>query len=385
MITITELCLLQLKDIKTECKINKNLLIMLYSFDEICLVPNKISHIEHRGDVIIYNNHNKLPLFSSPMASVINWESAKNFEKVGINTIIPRNIDWDDRYLAIVDGMWVAVGLKEAQYILDGCEFKSTPKIHLCIDQANGHMQTLLNLCKELKNKFGDKISIMTGNIANPKVYQEYAYAGVDYIRCSVGSGSCCTTSVQTGFHYPGGSLIIECNKERNKLKQDIEYGARPITVPKIIADGGFKRIDQCVKALALGADYVMLGEILAQSSEACGDAYNIDKLGVKLPATNGYPATHREYFGMSTEKAQILINEASKFKDVNYLPKHSEGQIRYVPIRYSINDWVADFEHALRSAMSYSGYKVLYGDNGFVGNVEYDYMTPVTYNAYMK
>lgn len=358
---------------------------MLYSLDEICLTPAPVSSIEHRKDVIIYNNHNKLPLFSAPMACVIDNVSAPKFEQAGINIIIPRNINWDDRYLALVDGMWVAVGFNEAQYILNECDFKETPKIHLCIDQANGHMQTLLELCKKLKTKFGDKIRIMTGNIANPKVYQEYAYAGVDYIRCSVGSGSACTTSVLTGMHYPAGSLIIECNKERNKLKQDIEYGARPLTVPKIVADGGFKRIDQCVKALALGADYVMLGEVLAKSKEACGDEYYIDKTNTRISAGNGYPATHREYFGMSTEKAQLLVNDASKFRIYGYIPKHSEGQVRYVPIEYSINAWIADFEHALRSSMSYAGTKRLYGEDGYVGNVEYDYMTPVTYNAYMK
>lgn len=178
---------------------------MLYSLDEICLTPASVSSIEHRKDVLIYNNHNKLPLFSAPMACVIDNESAPKFEQVGINTIIPRNISWDDRYLALVDGMWVAVGFNEAQYILDECDFKGTPKIHLCIDQANGHMQTLLKLCKDLKIKFGDKIRIMTGNIANPKAYAEYAYAGIDYIRCGIGGGSACFiagTKVTTNNGY---------------------------------------------------------------------------------------------------------------------------------------------------------------------------------------
>lgn len=354
---------------------------MLYSIDEICLKPVAVSSIKHRSDVIIYNTHNKLPLFSAPMACVIDDVSAPKFEQAGINTIIPRNINWEDRYLALVDGMWVAVGFNEAQYILDMCEFEHTPKIHLCIDQANGHMKMLLNLCKKLKTKFGDKISIMTGNIANPKVYQEYAYVGVDYIRVGIGGGSVCTTSVQTGMHYPMGSLIIDCNKERNKLKHDIAFGAKPLSIPKIIADGGFKRIDQCVKALALGADYVMLGEVLAKSREACGKSFFMDGDGCKFDS-EFYHETHREYFGMSTEKAQILVNDASKFRIDDYVPKHSEGQIRYVPIEYPIQNWVNDFEHALRSSMSYAGARTL---KDFIGEVDYEYMTPVTYNAYMK
>jgi hypothetical protein len=94
------------------------------------------------------------------------------------------------------------------------------------------------------------------------------------------------------------------------------------------------------------------------------------------------YHESHREYFGMSTEKAQLLVNDASKFRVDGYIPKHSEGQIRYIPIEYPIKNWVADFEHALRSSMSYAGARTL---KDYIGEVEYHYMTPVTYNAYMK
>jgi hypothetical protein len=84
----------------------------------------------------------------------------------------------------------------------------------------------------------------------------------------------------------------------------------------------------------------------------------------------------------MSTEKAQRIVNEASRFRIENFNPKHSEGQVRSVPIQYHINEWVADFEHALRSSMSYANARTL---KDFIGEVEFDYMTPVTYNAYMK
>lgn len=362
---------------------------MLYSIDEICLTPAAESMIEHRSDVIIHNTHNKLPLFTAPMHCVVNFESAKRFEEVGINTIIPRTIPWDDRYAAIVDGMWVAVGFKEAEHLYEvwcGLDVlgELPERVHICIDQADGHLNSLLKLCEKLKDLLGKRIKIMTGNIANPFAYKRYAEAGVDYIRCGIGGGSACTTSVQTGMHYPMGSLIINCNKERKKVKEMIAFGAKFKSVPKIVADGGFKRIDQIVKALALGADYVMLGEVLAKSREAYGKSFFMDNDGCKFDS-KFYHETHREYFGMSTEKAQILVNAASRFPAENFVPKHSEGQVRYVPIEYSIKEWVTDFEHALRSSMSYAGTKRLYGEDGYVGNVEYDYMTPVTYNAYMK
>ena len=155
------------------------------------------------------------------------------------------------------------------------------------------------------------------------------------------------------------------------------------VALKKIIADGGFKRIDQCIKALALGADYVMLGETLAKSREACGKSCYIDSDNRIYDESEYYPDTHREYYGMSTVKAQHLINKASElFGDSNFKPKHSEGQVRFVKIEYPIKNWVVDFEHALRSSMSYAGARTL---KDYIGEVEYHYMTPVTYNAYMK
>ena len=349
---------------------------MLYSLDEICLTPAAVSPIKHRSDVVIYDTHNKLPLFAAPMSCIVNGENNTLFEKEGINTIVPRTVLWEDRQRAIIAGRWTAIGLKEARHLLEDWDVLICPKIRLCIDQADGHMEDLITLCFELKERFGDRIRIMTGNVANPFVYKEYARAGIDYIRCSVGSGSACTTSVQTGMHYPMGSLIININKERKKVEEEIAFGAQYRSVPKIVADGGFKRIDQIIKALALGADYVMLGEVLAMTTIACGEP--------NIPDTDEceFAADKREYYGMSTKKAQKLINEASLFRVDNFNPKHSEGIVRYVPIKYSVGDWVADFEHALRSSMSYAGARTL---KDYIGEVEYHYMTPVTYNAYMK
>lgn len=187
---------------------------MLYSLDEICLMPNSYTDIEHRSDVIIYNNHNKLPLFSAPMACVIDNQSAPKFEDAGINTIIPRNIPWEDRLLAIIDGLWVAVGLKEAQYIYEELAdtFNPDTTIRLCIDQANGHMSSLYELCGKLKDKMGNKVRIMTGNIANPMAYDYCADAGIDYIRCGIGGGSACFvvgTKITTNAGYKNIEDII--------------------------------------------------------------------------------------------------------------------------------------------------------------------------------
>lgn len=348
---------------------------MLYSLDEICLIPATVSEIEHRSDVNVFTNKNKYPIFTSPMACVVDDSNFEILKEHKLNVIIPRSVSWSSRLQHLKAGDWVAVGFKEAQYIYEYLElevFAVTNTIRLCIDQANGHMKSLLKLCKNLKERFGSNIKIMTGNIANPYAYKEYAKAGIDYIRCSIGSGNVCTTSVQTGMHYPMGSLLIKLKEEKDFVQKSIKLGAKYLSTPKIIADGGFKRIDQCVKALALGADFVMLGEILAKSEEACG----------QIVPSAGMGDRYREYFGMSTERAQIIVNKNSLYPIENFTPKHSEGQVKSTKISYALKEWTADFEHALRSSMSYAGSKNL---NQFIGKVNYEYMTPVTYNAYMK
>ena len=87
-------------------------------------------------------------------------------------------------------------------------EIDENDNLKICIDLANGHMKVLLNLVKSIKEKYGDKIKIMTGNIANPKTYKSYEEAGVDYCRCSVGTGAGCITSSLTAIHYPIFSLL---------------------------------------------------------------------------------------------------------------------------------------------------------------------------------
>ena len=342
---------------------------MLYSLDEICLIPSSVSDVESRGDVTVLTNKNRYPLFAAPMSCIIDENNYEEFEVNGINTIIPRSVKWETRLDFLMNGHWVALGFKEAKWLTTN--IIPSEKIRVCIDQANGHMTKLLNLCKELKEKYGDRIRIMTGNIANPFTYREYARVGVDYVRVGIGGGAGCTTSVQTGIHYPMGSLVTKCKEEKDFVIKSIELGAKYRSVPKIVADGGFKYIDQIVKALALGADYVMLGSILARTDEACGQV---------LPSTDF--SRYREYYGMSTGKAQYEINQASLYKEDLFLPKHPEGICRSVEIEYSIEDWVCDFEHALRSCMSYVGAHNL---DEFKGHVKWDTMTDSSFKSYIK
>lgn len=358
---------------------------MLHNLDEITLIPAMVSSIKTRSecDTAYYDAGQKVyPIFVSPMACLVDDTNVETLKSCGLNVIVPRTVPWGIRMDRMVKNEWVAVGLREAKHL-----YYTWSRVlangfglddfipHLCIDQANGHMTELLELCRDFKLLLGrDGIRIMTGNIAHPNTYYSYAVHGIDYVRCSVGTGHGCTTSCQTGFHYPMGSLLININKQKKIVERDlldaaIESDKCIYTLPKVIADGGISTSEQAIKALALGADYVMLGEVIARSMEACEKQILVESVWDENE--DDYIEKYgREYYGMSTERAQKEINDASYEPNPNFKPKRAEGIEKIVPIEYSINWWLADFNTDLRSAMSYANAKNL---RQFIGKVEWD------------
>lgn len=334
---------------------------MLLSFNDICLIPATISEIEHRSECNPYLDNGTLPLFTAPMTSVIDENNWQIFRENKINTIIPRSVGFQTRHSLYMD-TFVAVSLSEFEYLIE--YDKPIAPIHICVDIANGHMKKLLDLCKKAKEKFGNHISIMAGNIANPDTYLEYAKAGIDYVRAGVGTSPICTTSANSGIHYPMVSLLKEIVKIRNTVEDWIYYGNSDyITVPKIVADGGFSNFDQIIKALAIGADYVMLGKIFAMSEEACGEV-------IYKSADEQY----RKYYGMSTKRAQ------SEFGNTEL--KTAEGIETLVPIKYTLAGWCDNFISYLRSAMSYCNSRTL---EEFKHNVRIEQISSNSFNAYYK
>ena len=131
------------------------------------------------------------------------------------------------------------------------------------IDIANGHMSKLIVLIEEIK-RLWPHLKLMVGNIANPETFVNLGMAGADYIRCSIGSGAGCTTASNVSINYPLGSLISECYILRK------QYGLKT----KIVADGGMRNYSDVIKALGLGADYVMIGSIFNKAIESAGHNY---------------------------------------------------------------------------------------------------------------
>lgn len=341
----------------------------LFTLDDIVLIPAVFSKIKHRSQCSPYirehsllpGTNAKLPLFTAPMSCVINDKNYTTFKINGINTIIPRNIDINTR-LKLAKDTFVALGLEEFKTLIDNND--SLPhKMFILIDIANGHMEQLYILSKLAKDKYKDDLVLMVGNIANPETYIAYSMIGVDYVRCGIGTSPVCTTSANSGVHYPMGSLLEDIREKK------LYYGNKGIKFAKIVADGGFSNFDQINKALALGADFVMLGKIFAKAEEACGEIIDFPNHDEEETVSR-----YREYYGMSTKRAQVEFGKEGN--------KTAEGITTLVQINYTIAGWIDNFKHYLQSAMSYTDCVTL---DEFKTKVQYSTITPNARIAYFK
>ena len=365
---------------------------MKFDFDDILLTPAAISTVKSRSEVNIFNSEGMLPIMTAPMDTVINSKNYQSFIDNKIYSVLPRG---EKNNLTNSSNFnWFSYGLDEfIEVFLKSSEaYESGNKYYALIDVANGHMDYLLDTTFEVKEKFGDTISIMIGNIANPKIYPCLTKHGIDYVRCGIGAGSACTTSANAAIGYPMGSLIADI----------VELGEDG---PKIIADGGMKNFSDIIKALALGADYVMLGGIFNKSLESSGenfinyegfkqgyypfDSYNcIVQCGLEPEIVKGYSLLsnenklltmfkhgllYKKYRGMSTKEVQ---------KDWGReLLRTSEGIVKYNKVEYTLSSWVENFSDYLKSAMSYCG---VYDLESFK-LANYELITPNAFKRFNK
>jgi IMP dehydrogenase/GMP reductase len=348
-----------------------------FDFDDILIVPKSVTDITSRYKDITLPY--KLPLFTAPMDTVVNLDNMNIFKQNKINITLPRTIQYEKFLVREIlnnkttdDNVFVSMGFAD----LDKYELNSYRdfhlKAHVLIDVANGHIKKIINYCKDIKCHRPD-ITIMVGNIANPETYRWYAENNcVDYIRVGIGNGGGCLTTKQSGVGHPMASLIHAVRQEKLICKYDCNF-----KTPAIVADGGMKNYSDIIKALALGADYVMLGSIFNKAFESCADNY---LYGIKLNNnvarylfTKGYPI--KKYFrGMSTKEAQKAMGK-TKFKT-------SEGVVRFRKVEYFLQGWIENFEHYLRNAMSYSNAKTL---EEFIGKVEICQITKNAYDRFNK
>ena len=337
----------------------------LFGIREVAIYPRPFTTINSRSECNPYQGK-MLPLFTAPMSSVIDEESADEYAKNKIHPIIPRSISFEKR-CKLMHKYMIAISLSEANnyFVKNASKIKRGGKTYVCIDIANGHMKSMQDSIRHLKEVYGSKIEIMCGNIANPVTFRYLSEAGADYIRVGIGGGSGCLTASNTGIFYPMGSLILGCKKIQKQMMQSYKLNKSPKPAA-IVADGGMKNYDYIIKALFLGADYVMCGRIFSQTWEAPGEKWsklktdedrkknwhNIDKHENFLfrPDLFDYK---KVFYGMSTKKAQREIAKANCIE--NCLFKTSEGVVKEIPILYTIEGWTENFIAYFTSAMSYT------------------------------
>lgn len=348
----------------------------LFDFDDILITPAVLSPIRSRNEITSRYAEDRLPLFVSPMDTVICEENQDLFLDEGFVTVLPRIKNPDLDYVSTNQFLSYSMEDFEKIFMSNTPTLMEPSSVMALIDVANGHMSDLLKLTKESKKKYGEDLVLMVGNIANPYTFMEYCRTYVDYVRIGIGNGGGCLTTVQTGIGYPMASLIKECHD----MRKVNSWASKT----KIVADGGFKKYSDIIKAMALGADYVMLGSILNKALESCGETTRIDEHGehhqvdqysdVALEMFNVDIPLYKVFRGMSTKEVQKSWGK----KELTT----SEGVVRQHKVEYTLSGWRENFESYLKSAMSYTGTRTL---QEFIGGVKYYHITQNSFNRFNK
>ena len=327
-----------------------------FDFNDILIRPAIKSNINSRKEIDPFY-YGSLPLITAPMDTVINETNEGKYEKLKVLTCSPRGVQNHHGF--------TSYSLSEFEELFTKNELNEIGRY--LIDIANGHMVKLIELVKKVKSKYPMMV-LMVGNVANPKTYEKLSQAGADFVRVGIGNGGGCSTTVHTGVGYPMASLIQECR----------ELAVKYDNPAYIVADGGMQNYSDIITALALGADFVMVGSIFNKAIDSCGENYLFKKIWIpqevadwcykyKIPV-------YKKFRGMSTKEVQKKWGKKQLTT--------SEGVVRFRKAEYTLKQWVNNFEDYLRSSMSYSNAKTL---SQFIGKADIIKLSDNAYNRFKK
>lgn len=292
------------------------------TYDDISLIPTEISRIKSRLEVntrsVFLGQEVAVPIIASPMDSVTGLEMARELSELGCLGIVNRfdsslsHLFEDEKNQAGIKA--ISVGLTPDDGVIEKAAEK---RMIVCIDTANANNAFVLKKCEEIKKRFD--IKVIVGNIAHGSTLKQLEDAGADAVRIGIGGGSMCTTSVQTGIGIGQVSSLLNVYFAKKNQNLKIE----------LIADGGIKSPGDVAKALACGANIVMLGRMLAGTKETPGEVikYN-DQLWKKYRGSAS--------FGVKMKNEFI------------------EGEETLVPYKGAVKNVVNAVSDGLRSSMSY-------------------------------
>jgi len=207
---------------------------------------------------------------------------------------------------------------------------KKVPVRLLCLDVANGYAEKFLDTVKRARDENPESI-IMAGNVVTGDMTEALILAGADIVKIGIGPGSVCTTRRVTGVGYPQLSAIIECADAAHGLKG------------QVCADGGCTVPGDVAKAYGAGADFVMLGGMLAGHDECDGEIRYAERDGEKVPVG-------MVFYGMSSEAAM------KKYSGGVAAYRAAEGKVVETPYRGKVDNTMGEIMGGVRSTMTYIG-----------------------------
>ena len=306
------------------------------TYDDVLRLP-QYSDIRSRSEIDISTDLGNgvelgLPILASPMDTISGDKMAVAMSEAGGSAIIHRYNTIEEQAeivtLAKANGaeqVGFAVGVgDDLLHRANAC--LSVGGDFICVDVAHGHHIMMKEALTLLRREFPSDIHIMAGNVATVVGVNDLADWGANSVRCNIGGGSICSTRIQTGHGAPGLHTVSDCAKTDRNVT--------------IIADGGLRNSGDIVKALAAGADAVMLGSLLAGTKETPGEVH-----------TNSQGQKYKTYRGMASKEAQV-----------DWRGKYSsfEGISSTVLYRGKVSNILNDLERGIRSGLSYSGARSL-------------------------
>lgn len=276
-----------------------------------------------------------IPIMTSNMDSVSTLEMYKEVSRNRMITVFQKYIDINLILDCDTDYYALSTGISDDDFnrlSANITKIKTTGKNikFICVDVANGYMDRLVPFCQRVRTAFPN-IILIAGNVVTREMVEELIINGkVDIVKIGIGSGSVCTTRLQTGVGMPQLSAVMEC--------ADAAHGAHG----HIISDGGIVHPGDISKAFGGGADFVMMGSIFAGHTECAGEL--IEENGQK----------YKLFYGMSSDTAM------NKYHGGVAKHRSSEGKTVKIPYRGDVNNTILNFLGGIRSSCTYVGAKRL-------------------------
>ena len=321
-------------------------------FDDVLLVPQRTKtasrqNINLMRNFSFYNSESiwtGIPIFAANMDTTGTFDMSTALTQFQMPTCLHKHYPISRLVESIdaIDYQWFSLGIKEKDLDRLKSFVDATNAIpNLCIDVANGYTDDFVEFCSRVRLMFGKQPVIMAGNVCTPEMVQEIIlHGGVDIVKVGIGPGSACTTRLKTGVGYPQLSAIMECSHAAHGLRNgDGRLGL-------ICADGGCKIPADISKAFAAGADFVMLGGMLA-GSEECEGEWEYDYL-ISGDKTEKIKKA-LTFYGMSSHRAQEKYGGIKQYRS-------SEGRELSIPYKGPVEDIILDILGGIRSACAYTG-----------------------------